>query len=113
MIANDCKKLQKNGRKLPCRFFGNIIQSYSTEIRASAKASVCKRNACRVGGIAVLLNEVEYALDKSPDLHRKCADTEGEDGYEKLRERFLCESEVEVMNTETAEENSEQSCGES
>ena len=110
MIA---KNYKKNGRKLPCRFFGNIIQSYSTEIRASAKASVCKRDACRVGGIAVLLNEVEYALDKSPDLHRKCADTEGEDGYEKLRERFLCESEVEVMNAETAEENSEQSCGES
>ena len=59
--------------------------------------SVGKRDAVCVGGVAVLTDDVEYALDKSPYLHGNSADTACAYGQKQLKQTALVEAEVEVV----------------
>ena len=69
--------------------------------------SVGKRDAVCVGGVAVLTDDVEYALDKSPYLHGKSADAACAYGQKQLEQTALVEAEVEVVYAEGAEEYSQ------
>lgn len=73
--------------------------------------SVGKRDAVCVGGVAVLTDDVEYALDKSPYLHGNSADTACAYGQKQLKQTALVEAEVEVVYAEGAEEYSQQAGG--
>ena len=73
--------------------------------------SVGKRDAVCVGGVAVLTDDVEYALDKSPYLHGNSADAACAYGQKQLKQTALVEAEVEVVYAEGAEEYSQQAGG--
>lgn len=75
------------------------------------RLSVAERNTVCVGSVAFLTGEIEYSLDKTPDLHGNGAEAAGQKRDQKLNERALCEAEIEVVHAETAEEYAEKTCG--